>query len=447
MTERRVGWLTGLGLLFLWIPSAALAQDSHYWNIQYGNRSRLLGGSAVGSASDLSAVYYNPGRLALVDRPELLVSGTVVELTTIDFSETEGSRALSASRFALSPSLFAGELRFGFLGNSRLAYSFLTRQRSGFDLQGFLADSESASLGFPSASVVSDSVRLEHRLTEYWGGLTWARPVGERFGVGISAFVASRNHRGFAQRSYTAVGDDDVALVLQTDDYKYSHWRIVWKLGVGTQLEGWDLGATLTLPGMSLGGHGQVSADDVRIGVGGEPTTVLSVGQRDLGAKYESPMSFAAGGSRWIGDSRVHLTVEWFAPRGLYTLVAAQPVVGATAETILDPSLRQQAASVVNAAVGFERPFGTDVTGYASLSTDRSSAVEATADNVAFTQWNILHAAAGATFSSGSTDFTLGLVGAFGTSRALPQPAAAGFDSSYRRLTLILGFSFPFGSL
>ncbi|HJN91846.1 MAG TPA: long-chain fatty acid transport protein, partial [Dehalococcoidia bacterium] len=45
-------------------PDTAAAQDSNYWTIQYGNRARLLGGSAVGSASDLSAVYYNPGRLA-----------------------------------------------------------------------------------------------------------------------------------------------------------------------------------------------------------------------------------------------------------------------------------------------------------------------------------------------------------------------------------------------
>ncbi len=437
-----------LALMFAVVPGVAGAQDTHYWNVQYGNRARLLGGSSVGSASDLSAVYYNPGRLALVDRPELLLSGTVFELTTVRSKQTDGSRELSSSRFALSPSLFAGELRFGFLGRSRLAYSFLTRQQASFDIQGVLTGSASTSFGFPPGGTISDSVRQEHRLSEYWGGLTWASTIGKRVGIGVSTFVASRNHRGFAQRSFAATYDDDQpGLVLQTSDYKYGHWRLVWKLGVGTRLEGWDLGATVTLPGVPIGGSGRLAVDDVRIGNTGVPASVVSIGQEDLGARFKSPLSLAAGGSRSFGDSRLHLTLEWFAPQDLYTVLAAQPATSSSGDVILDPSIRQQAAAVVNGAIGFERRFGSEVTGYASLSSDRSSAVEGSASNLEFTRWNIVHAAAGATFASGNTDFTVGLIGAFGTSRATPQSTAADFDSRYRRITLILGFSFPFGSL
>ncbi len=331
------------------LPSAAEAQDTHYWNVQYGNRARLLGGSSVGSASDLSAVYYNPGRLALVDRPELLLSGTVFEQTTVRLKQTNRSRELSASRFALSPSLFAGELRFGFLGRSRLAYSFLTRQQSSFDLQGVLAGTAPANLGLPAGATVADSVRQEHRLSEYWGGLTWASTIGERVGIGVSTFVASRNQRGFAQRSFAATFDDDEpGLVLQTSDYKYGHWRLVWKLGVGTRLEGWDLGATVTLPGVPIGGNGRVAVDDVRIGNIGQPATVISLGQEDLGARFKSPLSLAAGGSRSFDESRVHLTLEWFAPQDLYTVLAARPATSSVGDVILDPSIRQQAAAVVN---------------------------------------------------------------------------------------------------
>ena len=41
------------------------AQDSHHWTQQYGTRSTLLGGAVIGSASDLSATYYNPGAIPL----------------------------------------------------------------------------------------------------------------------------------------------------------------------------------------------------------------------------------------------------------------------------------------------------------------------------------------------------------------------------------------------
>jgi hypothetical protein len=47
-----------LALLF---AGPATAQDSQWWTNQYGNRARLLGGAVIGSARDLSAVYYNPG--------------------------------------------------------------------------------------------------------------------------------------------------------------------------------------------------------------------------------------------------------------------------------------------------------------------------------------------------------------------------------------------------
>ena len=42
-------------------------QDAHYWNIQYGTSSTLLGGAVIGSVSDLSATYYNPGAVALFE--------------------------------------------------------------------------------------------------------------------------------------------------------------------------------------------------------------------------------------------------------------------------------------------------------------------------------------------------------------------------------------------
>ena len=41
------------------------AQDTHYWTQQYGTQGELLLGTVVGSLIDLSAMYYNPGALAL----------------------------------------------------------------------------------------------------------------------------------------------------------------------------------------------------------------------------------------------------------------------------------------------------------------------------------------------------------------------------------------------
>src|SRR5262245_56270837 len=124
------------GALFLvagFLASPSAAQDNHYWTSQFGNRARLLGGAVVGSATDLSAIYYNPGALALVPKPELLLSCTVFQYESIGVANALGPGAdLNDSRFALVPSLFAGELHFDALGDNRIGYALLTRQDSEF---------------------------------------------------------------------------------------------------------------------------------------------------------------------------------------------------------------------------------------------------------------------------------------------------------------------------
>lgn len=49
----------------LLLTTSIQGQEDNYWNIQYGTRSTLLGGTVIGSVSDLSATYYNPGAIAL----------------------------------------------------------------------------------------------------------------------------------------------------------------------------------------------------------------------------------------------------------------------------------------------------------------------------------------------------------------------------------------------
>lgn len=56
------------------------SQDTHYWNIQYGTRSTLLGGAVFGSVSDLSATYYNPGAIALFKDAEFILSARFTSL-------------------------------------------------------------------------------------------------------------------------------------------------------------------------------------------------------------------------------------------------------------------------------------------------------------------------------------------------------------------------------
>ena len=110
----------------------ALAQDSQYWNIQYGPVGQLLGGQVVGSTRDLSATYYNPGGLALGEKTDFLLSVQAFSMRTTSTKPLAGGPFLDTSQtdFDAFPGFVAFSFPRGWLGDrTQLAFSVLTRQQ------------------------------------------------------------------------------------------------------------------------------------------------------------------------------------------------------------------------------------------------------------------------------------------------------------------------------
>ncbi len=154
-------WSIAAAALLAGLAGDAAGQDSHYWATQYGNQSRLLAGAVIGSVADVSAVFYNPGALALIESAELLLSGNVFEYTAVDYRGLVGGEEnFDSNRFKSLPSMVAGEFPFSFLGENRLAYSFLVRQDFDFRIRerGVLSGED---LGVPALDLLSGDVRID----------------------------------------------------------------------------------------------------------------------------------------------------------------------------------------------------------------------------------------------------------------------------------------------
>ena len=96
-------------IFLLSFANQLFSQDSHYWTLQYGTRSTLLGGAVIGSVTDLGATYYNPGMLALLDDPAFILSGAIYQYTQIKFQNAlPGQQDLGYSSLNTAPSLTAG---------------------------------------------------------------------------------------------------------------------------------------------------------------------------------------------------------------------------------------------------------------------------------------------------------------------------------------------------
>jgi len=434
---------------------AAHAQDSHYWYDQFGNRALLLSGAVVGDAADLSSVYYNPGSLSLIEQTELLLAGLVINAarTRIEDAVADGGD-LSQGLIDVAPSLIAGEIPSG-ESKHRFAYSVLKRYGADFRAvaQIRLTGDE---FELPTLALLSNSVRIDARLSEYWVGGTWSYPVRPNLGVGVSTFIAVRSQRRFATNAVQILSTGNRAAIANVStDYDFSHWRLLWKIGVQGRVAKWDLGVTVTTPSVGMFGSGKVGNNLTLVGQlvdqNGNPATEIATDfQTGLSASYKSPLSVALGAARTFGPTTVHWSLEYFAPVGAYTVVDGQPFIGQSSGRTINTAVIDELDAVLNAGVGIEREFGPDLLGYFGFHTDFNAASNNPAVNLSHTKWDFYHISGGATFGAAGSSFTLGGELAVASDvlkidphdpfRPIGLPPE--LQASSYRLTLLLGFSF-----
>ena len=458
LTARFVVTLWVVALVALFAPAESLAQDTHYWVNQIGNRARLLGGAVVGDPGDLSAVYYNPGGLALSHRAELVLAGLGVELSTIKGTNADVSdRELEYRSTSMAPGMFAGEIPLGAESKHRFAYSVLTRYDSDIRIGGY-AQLPNDALAIPNVALLTDRLSVDARLSEYWAGGTWAYLFQPSFGFGVSTFVVVRNQSAsFGDFSQVLTTDGNALVSVSDSEYSYQHWRLVFKLGFAGELNDWAVGLTVTSAGIGIGGNGDRYLNYTRVGqmlgpVVGPITEIAVDAQRDVTAEFRSPLSVAFGVSRAFGNTVLHASGEFFAPIGQYVVLDSQPFEAQTSGEMIETAIIDEADSVFNVALGLEQIFDEGLKAYVGFHTDFTNATENQATNLSYSQWDLYHIGGGATFNAMGTDFTLGAIAALGNSVVQhegdqtfpPIGLPDGTDMRIQRITLILGFNFGF---
>jgi hypothetical protein len=429
------------------LVTGAAAQDTHYWTYQYGARANLLSGAVVGSVVDISAAYYNPGALSLVEGISLITTQKVFELSGLTFDPADGIDAsLNDLRLDLAPGYFAGILPFHFLGDDVLAYSLFTR----YLFKSNVSAVEQGDLAQVTDSLTGDffsSVGFERDLNDTWVGLSYSSPFQNIMGLGLTAYVSYRSQKGSTGFMFESLNDSDESFIsIRERGFSYWNAAILFKGGIAFDWLGASVGLTVTTPRINLLGDGKVLFN--RSLFNAENVFVADY-QDGLPSTYKTPWSIALGAAYKRESTTLHFTTEHFASVGEFAILSPEPFVGQSTGDTITVRLTQKLDDVLNFGFGLEHTFKPHLSGYVSFRTDFSADIEGDdeATDLGVTNWDIYFITAGAAFRIATADLTAGLAFGWGSSQAqlpddpgLPSPTPT-VAMKYRTLRLIVAFA------
>ena len=442
----------GVILFLLFFNSSYYAQETYYWNVTYGTRSTLLGGAVIGSVSDLSATYYNPGAIALFEDVQFILSALVYQFE--NYSIQDGAAEgidLDFSTVIPSPSFVAFDFDFDFLGKDKLALSILTRQTASFEFSTRIIDSLDVIGSSPGKESFAGGFGYEKKFDDIWGGITYSTKLSKLVGVGLTGYLAYIPHRVSSETVLQALSSSgDIASFTNINNYNFNSLRTIFKFGVGVNLDPLTLGLTLTSPSVKILGSGSVGTHKFLSGV--DSTIFQSNYQDDVEAEYKNPLSIGLGGAYRFGKVNLHLSAEWFNKIDSYTVLDSEPYLSQGSGEQLSNDLTHEAKSIINFGVGLDYMMSKAFIISAGFVTDFTAKVIDTKTNLTtVSNWDVYHISAGASFPIAGSKTTLGVSYSFGSDKFQndiditpdpddPEDITRNNDVNFSRIKVLFGF-------
>ena len=358
------------------VPAAAMAQDANYWTDQYGPRASLLGGAVIGSISDVSGTFYNPGSLALAESLPFALSASVYEYENILLEDGAGTGVdLGTTRTGVRPSLIAGTITSELLGSDVLAYSVLTRQRSTSDVGAHLIASGADLPSNLNLEHLVGVARVEGTSSDLWAGLSYSHAFSSSFGAGLSWYGAQRSQRRRREGIVTAIATDGSPSVsIDMRGGSYSTFRTLAKLGGYFVSGSVSAGVTVTTPSLHITGSGEFGLNGAI--VTSDTTALVATVQTDLSAKYKSPLSVGVGFGWQIGKTSINASGEWFDAIDPYVVMQGEEFTSQVPVEVRSFDVVQASDDVFNWAVGVGYSLTESIVGYGSFATDYAAVTD-----------------------------------------------------------------------
>jgi len=163
------------------------AQDAHYYSQQPDSRGTLSGGTGTAGSRELSAVFYNPGIIALFEQSNVGLGGSLYTVDFLNLYEEEGlSRNLMTSTFQVTPSIIAGTFKWKKNSKFTTSYAYFN---GGYYSGKYSSTKAIDFLENGNSFTMLNKTDYRTYYSEDWIGSGMSYRVNEHWGIGIIPFV------------------------------------------------------------------------------------------------------------------------------------------------------------------------------------------------------------------------------------------------------------------
>ena len=442
--------LVTISLLLLSVE--VLSQEDNYWNLQYGTRSTLLGGTVIGSVSDLSATYYNPGAIALFPDTKFIISAQAYQYDIYKIIDGgEENRDLKYSSITPSAGFAAFNIKLGFLKEDKIIVSVLTRVLGEIEFKNRIIDSVDVIQSSTGKEDFAGGVDYYRKFNEIWAGITYSTKINKIIGIGCTGYVAVKSYRNQNYILLQALkSDGDIASYTRVNNYTYDNWRTLLKGGIGVNLSPLTMGISITTPSLNLFGSGSVSTN---VFASGLDTNLFSSNyQDDVSSEYKTSWAAGFGAAYRLDKYKFHFSAEWYDGVKQFYVLDTKPYQSQSSGEVLTNDLTHQTKSIINYGLGIDYFAADSLIFSVSFISDYS----AKSDDIKLNQpqvlgLNLFHISAGSTFKVWKSLLTLGLVYTYG-SQSIGENINLNVGESsilsseaklqYQQIKVLIGFEF-----
>lgn len=410
-------------ILGLFIAFSSFSQvNSHYWSHQYGSRGLLLNGSIIASVNDETAIFYNPGSMALTDDFGLslsLITPTYSQLRTTDFLG-EGT-SFTDHGLGLAPGLVAAMLKP--FGTDKVTLGITTFKR--FQSEVNVEDRIVNEVPNANTQIFIGDVDFNRKLSETWLGLGLSFRLHKNLAVGFTQFLTWRGENVALNFRKEILDKDNPATLIagwrSNFQYGYSaNAGSLTKFGICWQPGGIKFGATYTSStyGLILKGA-DYEFEDQKVFTDNSSTAASNDRSVDLN-EYHTPWSLGFGIEIPVGGSKLSISAEYFSEIEKYDLIndTDDPLDGLSPQSETTTIIIGQANErVINVGIGIERKWKRRYTWFYGFRTDFSPrSLFELAEGVSFlaSTPNIYHISTGGAYEYRKSQFSVGIDYGFG---------------------------------